>query len=430
MTITPTRTTHGHVVVLAGDVALVDHQTVAIPPIANVVRLIEFASYQFRNDIGPGVLLIDRHNARMWDLPDASALDTLAEAGWKSSPWTDPATGNIGWIKFRLDDDMAIHPDVYLGLIDELSEHRCPLLTFHPGGEFDPHATADNFTSWHVRTGHAWFGTPGLSGSDVLEPLLRATIPVPAILKSDRYTGPRDAAELPYTLRAWHQTGVADERHAHGYDASRMYLAAAINVEVAPWKLEPTGPTQFDKHRAGWWLIDVPPWNDTRLPDPAGYSDDTRRWLTTPTMALLQQLADRGLSGGFEVLDSYTGTSKRLFREWGETMEQNYLSAMHLGNTNLATAFKQAGARETIGLMNSKTYTTYRPDWYASIVAMARVNLWRKIFKVADTSGRYPRAIDTDCIWYGSNDLDATLSCPEPLVLGDRLGQFKVKGSR
>ncbi len=218
---------------------------------------------------------------------------------------------------------------------------------------------------------------------------------------------------------------------------------------MAPWQLQPTGPIPFDRKLSGWWLIDVPPWNDARMPDPAGRGP-LRRWVTTPTAVLLQELADQGLSGGFDVLDSYTGRGRRLFRGFAEMIESGY-QATKLTDPPVASALKMAGAREVIGLMNTGAakFSTHRPDWHGAVIGLARANLWRKLHRVGLQEGRWPYApplvewdtgrngqprrlatVDTDNVWYGSDNADPIAAAPRSFVLGDRLGQFKHKGSR
>jgi hypothetical protein len=72
----------------------------------------------------------------------------------------------------------------------------------------------------------------------------------------------------------------------------------------------------------------------------------------------------------------------------------------------------------------------WRPDWFAQVVLTATARMYRRIFKAEKvTPGLWPVAIDRDNLLYPSDDPDPVRACPEPLVLGNGLGQVKHKGS-
>ena len=328
-----------------------------------------------------------------------------------------------GWYRIQRNDYQ-----LNVAVVDNLDTHRFPLM--HPT---NLEITNQALRVWQLFTGRPWYLTPGIAGSDVLEPLLKAIKPRGARFRP-RETGPEErdgAVERPYTddpKSPYHWKREEDgAKYVCGYDVTRMYLAAAGNAQICPWTLKETGKIPFDPKLAGWWLIEVPPWNDDRLPDPAGYGPPVR-WVTTPTAKLLWELEQQGLSAGFKVIDSWTGVGKGSLRPWKDIMERGYQESKAHNSTLLPVAFKQA-ARETIGLFKSSTYTTYRPDWHYTIVALARTNLWRKIRLVADSEGRWPLSVATDNVRYATPVPDPVSGCPTKLVLGDRLGQFKPKAA-
>lgn len=95
-------------------------------------------------------------------------------------------------------------------------------------------------------------------------------------------------------------------------------------------------------------------------------------------------------------------------------------------------AVKNAG-RATLGLLDRETNWIYRPDWYHAVIAMARSNLWRKMWKTGggvNGGGPWPLWVDVDNIWYGSDIEDPREACPDGIVIGPKLGQFKPKSSR
>lgn len=278
---------------------------------------------------------------------------------------------------------------------------------------------------WREVMGTEWFGTPGTAGADALEARVKASKTWRADWTSGN--GPYDrAAESAYRPQQWNRFGQG-WTYRHGYDVTRMYSTAAGTTEVSPGGLR-RGPRVFDKALSGWWRVELSPWVWPDLPDPAGYEtrrqhDGAARWLTTPTLKLLADLEDAGQYGGFVVLDSYVGKGRPIFREWNRGLEQLYRE----GGPEMRSAVKAAG-RETIGLLNSPTYSTRRPDWHFSVIAQARANLFRKVSR-AWSEGFAPLAIDTDCVWYGSDNPSAGAAVPPGFVLGDGPGQVKHKGT-
>lgn len=385
--------------------------------------------------------------AAVW-LDEDGHLSALAakvrERGWKLSeirPWTT----------YHRPESPTLH----IGVLSHLSDHhRFP---FSPATVTD---LAPLLAWWHEMTGSAYRGTPGMSGVAIL----RAHH---SRVRAQRVAGARNIEptwlpktpgkvgyELPYGLHMW-QAPPAEKPHAweHGYDVVGQHLAAMITVEVSAVGLRQTGRIEFDPRRAGWWLIEASPWWDPRLPDPMGYLPDqdnvVARWVTTPTAKLLADLAAQGVHGGFAVLDSWTGPgTRRVLKPFAERIRDGLavlarvehspmLSMWQRRNLPLMRrALKQCYA-ETNGLFQSDGGRVCRPDWFSSVVAEARANLWRKLYRVQAATGRSPLRVDVDNVWYASDSADPVASCPPgfTLTITDepgtyRLGRFKVSGSR
>jgi len=385
-----------------------------------------------------GVILIDYDAAETLGLPttgplprsglkDHHAAGDALSAGWQCSGIGD-------WSKFWGNT----RPTLHIGLTHLFERSKCPLWTPWPPD------TVAAFRNWHELTGTPWHLSSGVSGVDVL------TTIVPAAGKGSptwrpATGGPDEAAEQEYTPGNWRARIRAEDapHFAHGYDANRGYVGAASSVEVCPWQLRFTGK-RFDRTRAGWWYIQPATWNDPRLPDPAGYRDTldpgAPRWVTTPTLTLLEDLTAQGLYGGARVLDSKTGPGKRLFREWSERMRDAYLmttpgkrelAVSDAERTLLETAVKEAG-RAALGEFDSATHWAYRPDWWHAVIAQFRCNLWRRMHRAAREEQRYPLWIDTDNVWYGSDDEDWEKSAPSAFPIdntGRKLGHYKHKGT-
>jgi hypothetical protein len=281
---------------------------------------------------------------------------------------------------------------------------------------------------------------------------------IPPTWKPKDHGPGESAAEIEYKPNYWKRE--PEKAYQHGYDCSRMYLAAAGACEaLAPFSLKSTGPREFNPRVAGWWELELSPWQHSQIPNPIGSGrSDSIRWVTTPTAALLAELTAAGEYGGFTVKSSWTANGKRLLRGWSKKIEDTYQGAVKLtgvqadeypGAVAVAGELAEDGGptsraqdaarvriaakdayREGCGAMGSPTNWVYRPDWHHSIIAQARVNLWRKMWRVGQQENRWPLRIDTDNVWYDSDSPDPVASKPESFAIGDKLGQFKPKGSK
>jgi hypothetical protein len=74
---------------------------------------------------------------------------------------------------------------------------------------------------------------------------------------------------MQYYPEDWRRDDPA--RFRHGYDRRRSGLAAMGVVQVARYALRHTRKRTFDPKLAGWWLVEIPPWNIPWMPNPAGY---------------------------------------------------------------------------------------------------------------------------------------------------------------
>jgi len=200
-------------------------------------------------------------------------------------------------------------------------------------------------------------------------------------------------------------------------------------TEVASEELTHTGKgTPWTPRTAGWWLVELSPWNEPRMPHPAGYVDGPARQivrpLTAPTMALLHQLTERGIYGGVRVLDSWTAPAKDgVLRPWATTMRDAYARAAAVDTPAghmVTRAIKMAG-RETLGLLNHETNWAYRPDWWFSVVAMSRANGWRSAYEIGETTDRWPLKFDTDMMYFDSDERDPAKAAPVWAGAGGRI---------
>lgn len=296
-----------------------------------------------------------------------------------------------------------------------------------PFAEMADDALSAALSEWWAVMGTPWFGTPGTAGMNALETRIKAVRTWHADWKLQG--GPFDrATESPYRPQQFDRRPDSHALWLHGYDVTRMYSTAAGVTDASPGRLH-RGPREFDKSLAGWWKVDISPWCWDELPDPAGYPGrhhrpGADRWVTTPTLRLLADLHDQGAHGGFTITESWVGKGRPIFKEWNQALEKLYRE----GGREMRAAAKAAG-RESIGLLNSETYSTYRPDWHFAVIAQARSNLWRKLWRIYGQESRVPLAVDVDCVWYSGITPDPMDSLPLSFTVGDNPGNVKHKGT-
>lgn len=396
-----------------------------------------------------GAVLLDSYATDRLSLPlDPAALESGAE--------DHPAVVELrdaGWRVASLRDWMILYtkgrPTLHVGVMPWINRERCPILT---AGDYA--SIVDAFELWHRIMGVVYHGTTGVAGMSAVRQHAtagnRGKSQPPTWQPKE--TGPAEAYELDYYTpgggRPAFRGTVPDEHtYLHGYDANKMYLSAYAQVPLCPWTLKHTRETDWSADLAGWWLIEPAEWNDPAMPDPLGYPREwgdgpkwatdagrTVRWVTAPTMALLSQLREEGTHSGYVVLDSYTGPAKRVLRPVGERLRDLWQSlstaavpgAVDLPAREAIQAVAKLCYRETNGMLNSPNSRVKRPDWHYAVIAQSRANLWRRIRKVGEESGRYPAMIETDCLYYSSDLSDPHEAAPEGLTIGLGLGEFKV----
>lgn len=254
------------------------------------------------------------------------------------------------------------------------------------------------------------------------------------------------------------------KRYAVGVDVNMAFAAAANRLTVglgAP--VHRTAPA-FDKALPGCWLVDLSGVEqDPRLPSPftpQGVRPDGPAWYATPTVAYAVELGHdvapteaylRAANGPYldawytRLRDAYLATMAQLGVTTGMD-EADFLAAMAAhkdadpGLTAVLTAVK-ATVKGGIGKLRERPQgagyrpgerwsaldrPTWRPDIRAAVISSARVNMHRKMRRLA-AAGLYPLAVLSDCAVYpsdGPSPLDVLPRTPDgkPLPGGFRLG--------
>ncbi|MGR4884894.1 telomere-associated protein Tap [Streptomyces sp. LARHCF249] len=254
--------------------------------------------------------------------------------------------------------------------------------------------------------------------------------------------------------------------HAVGIDVNMAFAAAANRLTVGLGPATHRTNPRFDPKTPGCWLADLSALPlDPRLPSPFtphGKAPTGPAWYATPTLAYAQELGhevrpaeawlrlDHGpyLDAWYTRLrDAYMATMADLGITPALT-EDEFLRAMAARSEHhspvpaaVLSAIKST-VKGGIGKLRERPQgagyrpgerwpalerPTWRPDIRAAVIATARVNMHRKMNKLATTAGLHPIAVLSDCAVYlsdGPSPLDFLPRTPEgkPLPGGFRLG--------
>lgn len=373
--------------------------------------------------LGLPLLGAGRHPAEL--ATDHPVLAAPRAAGWK-------VTGLAPWMTFWAPARPTIHVAVHPWLDPNTT-----------GPLYDPDVWE---MGWHLHryaelTGAAYHSTPGVAGIGLLRDGWRGGA-VPYWTPDHKVPAGCRQAENDIV---WTSDTPAAGSYRHSYDANVMYLGAAGATQVATSELQHTGPRiRPDWKTAGYWRIEPPRLDEKldQLPSPLGFRRAAVRvdkpadgrwsalWVSTPTLMLLAELAerDRPLCSPPVVLDSWTAPGGRAMRTWAQTLLAAVATVRESTDPYDRRQLQalKATFRETVGMLARDTSRVYRPDWRHAVMGMARWSFWRKLLTIGEQSDRWPTGVNVDCVTYAANTRDPVAACPAGITLGVDAGQFKI----
>ncbi|MFB7321885.1 telomere-associated protein Tap [Streptomyces sp. NPDC056190] len=260
-----------------------------------------------------------------------------------------------------------------------------------------------------------------------------------------------------------------------GLDLNTAFLAAAARLMVGLSGPEHVRHPHFDKRIPGSWLVDLSHIElDPRLPSPftpSGVRPTGPAWYQTHTVAYAQEL-------GYNVqpTEAYLRRETGAYLDpWHDRLKTAYVDTLadlgvtkDLSDTEFLAAMERhkqaepglaavllaikATVKGGVGKLRERPQgrhykdgdrwpalerPTWRPDIRAAVISKARVNMHRKMLKMAEFTGLYPLAVLSDCVVYpspGRSPLDflpySTSGKPIPgaFRLGSTPGLAKVEG--
>jgi len=182
---------------------------------------------------------------------------------------------------------------------------------------------------------------------------------------------------------------------------------------------------------AGYWRIDQPPAFDSRLPELRFLPDDDGRiWLTTPDVALLDDLKVRP-----PLLEAWTWPDSRQALQATSAGLRDAREAVRSERNTPAGALAWGALRalytSLIGYLARTTGPRgdddplWRPDWRDHIKAQTYANMYRQLVKIGQSAGRWPAAKGVDAAYYVTDHSDPVQGAPAGLIVGNRGGQWK-----
>lgn len=393
-------------------------------------ELLERVSHTFKR-AGEGVLLLDGFFAKLFKIPEKAPgrgakthafVESARGQGWSVSALTP-------WMTFYKGDEVRVH----VGIMPWLNGPKSFALWCADDAQI-----TYRLRRWHEITGVSYHHTPGITATAILRDRWRGPQPLWTPKGFDRIPAVHRQREHAFN---WVPESHESAAYYHKYDNNVHYLSGAGVAQFSYGELRHTGVRTFNKHDAGYWLIDVPVWNEPRLPHPINQVPGERMWVTTPSLELLYELAEKyGMIVAPRVLDSYTGIkSGRIFREFSENMNRAFRLAEQEPYSDDADALYSAlkeGYKEMNGLLSTYDAETKRrirrPDWWNTIIGMSRSNLFRRMLSIAYDEQRYPADIHYDEIVYASDEPDPKKAAPAVIRKfwdEKKPGHYKPKGS-
>lgn len=406
--------------------------------------LVRIGAVLHRQQATEGLVLVDEAAAARLGLSEPAtddgarhrALDAATGAGWRST--------KIGpYTSFFANQ----RPTIHVGRVEVLTataEAGDPE-TWPWGPVWHP-AITDGLQHWHRLTDVAWQAGPAVMGLELMHRTI-APYRLPDVkgqrkadLRDD--STPHDASEAMWSREMWSRQELA--AYAHGYDKRRAGLTAAGLAKLSPAKLV-RRKMEFSAKWAGWWHVTISPWAlGHQMPHPMGPGATERHrksmWVTTRTMELCAELAQLGVLSMPEVIDALIGPARQVLGPWQRRLEAAYSAPAddrdypEACRARVQNAVKVTGTRG-LGMLNKADgkASIWRPDWFHGANATKRANAWWLAWQIGRTEGRWPVAIEDDCMWYASDDPDPLRSAPrrlrDVLVDGDMAGGYRIQGT-
>jgi len=259
--------------------------------------------------------------------------------------------------------------------------------------------------AWQKTMGTPYRHTPGVDAHDSIRAQYRPTQPRWAPYRGGNILHTWSA---PFHIRPMLTTGVGSSGvRPVKFDQRQAYLAAMAAVILPREGLRETG---VDPMGCGYLRVLPsdpmnPLWALVNRPDSqgcVGLGTETARFL-------------REVGAAHEIIDSWTAPGSRLLRTWTERV------------LKLPPAIAKPVYTQAHGMMNTKTGSIQRGDWYDLVIDQANATMLRRLWAVWAKLSMWPTTIHVDALEYWV-DTDQEIEQLAQLVkVGDRCGEMKLE---
>lgn len=252
----------------------------------------------------------------------------------------------------------------------------------------------------------------------------------------------RTEEPLEWCLPAEAVRRLPEYRYVHAYDKNAAYLGATASLPVGAGQFEHLAGIYDDSTCSlpGYFKIiahPVPVPNAIPALSPARSVDNTR-WVTTPTLAYLKELA-----GAYpQILDAYVWTDHHQpLTAWYRTL-RDARKALRLPNAAVPAQAQQMALAAVKGCYSSflagylcsttwdrSNDVLYRPDIRHMVIAKARCTLHKTVRRAQEDGAVVLGISGIDTVYLLSNQRDPVLAKPMRLNLGTDQVCYKVKGT-
>lgn len=309
-------------------------------------------------------------------------------------------------------------------------------------GDPDPATIARRLGKFTAALKFPYRSSAGTTGTKLMTALLPRDKRDEIYYPQDKPTTIKDQmmAEGDYNWQRRLVGAELEHQWVHGFDRGGSYLAAASTDVGIGAPTHYAGPLQFTKatNKPGYWLITVPESGSWQIPNifaPSGIVREgfigSQIWVTTPTLELAAEM-----DIDVEIHEAW------LWDQHGKVFESWY-KRVRDARTALDTADPDdRAARDLLKIMyaaaigmldfrgDHDTLAVWAPHRHDMIVAKSRANIIRRVLRNAETSGRWPVAIEKDTVVYTSDTIEAADAWPgDPKWFGRGLGQYKYEGT-
>lgn len=198
------------------------------------------------------------------------------------------------------------------------------------------------------------------------------------------------------------------------FDVNLGYLSGFLGP-FPRYGLKQCGQVPFDSHRAGFWLIRTPKWEDSRISHPGGAKAEPGKfqWYSTRTVSLFD-----GLKLDYEVVNSWLSIiDTGAYRNAGnaEILNEAYKYVRDLigrikryipepQRSEYVDYVKSCAYVQGLSIVANGKGTFLRPDIHRLVVSRFNAELWRKAY-VGVQQGRTLAFIKADQVTFEKSEL-------------------------